>query len=260
MEYNVLYLVKALLKKWYVILLAMGVIIVAAVGLSKVSYKKAVADYQQSMAIVQSENKKVMLATEFSYQLDEAALNLLSDYVQALAPANYSKEELLSAAKASFNAKLADALNDKGVLTEVAEKYELSEEDLSKHLKVVSIASLDKDSFGVYVYEMNEAQANEMKDCYINALQKKLQNVFFSFEIEQKSSQLTVTDEEVQFVNAVMEEPAPPSLVRTVITAALYGFAFACIGVLVYIFVKENKKNNKEAGSEAEKETDCEVQ
>ena len=257
MEYNVLYLVKALLKKWYVIILAMALVAAAAVGLSKLSYKQAVADYQQNMQIAQSENKKVMLQSEFSYRLDDASLSFFGEYLEEISGNVYSDEKLLSVAQSTFNEKLRAVLNDKTVMAEVAEKYELGEEELAKYLNVTSVS---KDAFRVSVSELNEAQAGEMRDAYLGALQKKLQNIFFSFEIEQQSNQITVTDEAVQFINAVMEEPVAPSLVKTVITASLYGSAFACIGVLVFIFMKENKRAQKKGAEDAEKETDCEAQ
>lgn len=250
MEFNVLYLVKALLKKWYVILLVMAITVGAAVGLSKISYKKAVADYQQNLAIAQSENKKVLLTTRFSYRLDDASLNFLGEFVRENG-GTYNKEDMLHVAKDSFNARLSAMLNDKSVMSEVAAKYEISEEELAEYLEV---SAVDKETFSVSVTDLSEAQAKEMQKNYLAALQAKLENVFVSFRFEEHEGAITVTDEAAHFINAVMEEPSAPSLVRTVLTAALYGFAFACIGVLVYIFVKESKKE-KEAEA-----TNCEQQ
>jgi len=250
-EFSVLYLIKALLKKWYVILLVMAVTAAAAVGLSKLSYNRAVADYQQNMAILQSENKKVLLTTDYSYRLDDASLSFLGDYVKESSGAYSDKEQLLFVAKNTFNEKLAAVLEDKEVLGEVATKYEISEEELAEFLEITRV---DKDVFRVSVSELSEEQAKEMRDCYLTALKNKVDNAFISYQFEESPAQVTVTDEAARFISAVMEEPTPPSLIRTVATAALYAFALGCVGVLVYIFIKESKKEKKE------EKKDCEQQ
>lgn len=68
--------------------------------------------------------------------------------------------------------------------------------------------------------------------------------------LNQFSADTEPTPESVILAQTTMKEPDEPmSLVRTVVTAALYSFVFACFAVLLFTFLRDSRRAGKDAGN-----------
>ena len=80
MEYSVFDLVRALLKKWYVIVLVMALVSGASVFTSRASYEKALADYEAytTETIPTGETGTLTVSVRYDYTVTD-----ISEYVEA---------------------------------------------------------------------------------------------------------------------------------------------------------------------------------
>ena len=80
MEYSVFDLVRALLKKWYVIVLVMALVSGASVFTSRASYEKALADYEAytTETIPTGETGTLTVSVGYDYTVTD-----ISEYVEA---------------------------------------------------------------------------------------------------------------------------------------------------------------------------------
>lgn len=68
--------------------------------------------------------------------------------------------------------------------------------------------------------------------------------------LNQFSADTEPTPESVILAQTTMKEPDEPmSLVRTVVTAALYSFVFACFAVLLFTFLRDSRRAGRDAGN-----------
>lgn len=289
MEYSVFDLVRALLKKWYVIVLVMALVSGASVFTSRASYEKALADYEAytTETIPTGETGTLTVSVRYDYTVTDIseyveAAKREADFIQRFsAEAGESTQEKTRSlselyghqAYASFQSQLTQLPQDALLLSNVQkdisayefleppyidEQGELITPDtpltVSNHLQVTADGT---NGLNLTITGLEEDPARKILESYLENLQT-VSRTSYCAEITDMEVESSFTPDPVQytesaqFAQTVMKKPEQrPILVKTVGTAAAYSFVFACLGVLLYTFIKDSRRQAAaEAGTD----------
>ena len=283
MEYSVSDLVKILLRRWYVILLVMAVFAGISYPLAKRSYDAAVENYEsyttQTMPIetqagkmnatvyfqfgvenmqeyvVNIQNKREFLAQyEAAVQGDDysgkGSLNLYVDAMEAYNTATAELKNLVASEEVfeMVDKAMGDAITGPATVNDAGEIIAPGSKLTTEQCMVASIKS--DGVLEVTIERVSEETSAAMLDAYLSAVSEAAEENELVFEAldsvtdyQQTSSEQTELAELSQDI--LVEPTNPPQMIRTVGTAAVFGFAFGCFFVLLITFILEAKRLNQ---------------
>lgn len=277
MEYSVFDLIRALLKKWYVIVLIMALISGASVFTAQASYQKALADYEAyTTETVPLEETGTLSATvnytyalaDFSKYTEEARnkMAFINAFCHSMgAPdSQLTVEDYANEAYATYTGALSQLPTDSRITTAVQqgvtdlgymeppvldEQGNLIDPDttltVANHLTVTPV---NKGQVILTVSGVTETAARDILKFYIQNL-TDVAKTAYSIKIQAEEPTVSFAPDPVQytqsaqFAQMVMEKPEQaPILVKTVGTAAMYAFVLGCFCVLLYTFIKDSRR------------------
>ena len=265
MEYSVKDLVKILLKKWYIILLSVCVVGVAAFFLSQASYAQAVKDYDSyTSAMEQIESGAGTVTAVYCVQANtdnEAFLQACADLLsEAEATGMPSTDVLTAYALRTIEPLLPTVLKDAALLQAAQTALELQADEAEEAEPIIvrehwEVQYLGNRNFEVRISGLTEKQASIILETYLAELSQTLSSPVLAYTAEQTSYQFQYDTPEftdlAELAQIVMQKPASkPSMVKTVCTAAVFAFALSCIIILVVAFIKESAALNKKHANE----------
>lgn len=278
MEYSVFDLVRALLRKWYVIVLIMALISGASVFTAKASYQKALADYESyTSETVPLGETGTLTATltytctlkDFSQYTEEVRnkMAFISAFCESMGQTSSQMniEEYAGEAYAVYAAAMTQLPLDSRIATAVQQEISelgyveppvLDEQgnltDLDTTLAVadhLTITPVTKGQVILSVTGIEEVPAREILRVYTQSLTEVAETAYQMELLLEEPSVSFAPDpiqytESAQFAQEVMQKPEQaPILIKTVGTAAIYAFVFACMGILIATFVKDSRKS-----------------
>lgn len=280
MQYSVRDLVRILLKKWWVIILAMGAVAGLSIESSRLSYEKTMHDYDRiTNEVIDTGWETGSLVGEYvyDYQIEDYSEyiypllkkeNMIKQIAKAISP------DTLEAADNSNTLAMAEqvyseitdnivaSVTDSRVMLKVQEAIDASQYlepptiaewgeivihneklNVSGH---VSLAIVPKDRvFTITVSGVEEPEARQIVDEYLicwtefcrgsHRIKLDVKERFLKFYPD------TLHNTELaKLAKEVMKSPTPPpSVVKTIGTAAAYAFVLTCFAVLLITFVKD---------------------
>lgn len=281
MEYSVNDLIRILLKKWYVILLAMCLLGGLSTITARRSYARAVAQYEQYTAGTPSAVPETGTSIA-SYQYDFTVTDLSRYTAQAKTKdaflqqffAEYEAEDAApsersgayAAAEQAYKEAVSDCkellMNDAVMEKTQAEatQRQLQEPDtvdedgvlqkstgalcVADHL---SVSQTSSNTFQLKMTGLEDSVAQVLFSSYLRNLQE-VGGSTYSMELTLTELSREFTPDPVppdlsaQFSQTVMQKPQQaPILVKTVGTAMAFAFVLACFLVLLYTFVKDSR-------------------
>lgn len=256
MEYSVLDLIKSLLKKWFLILLVMCITAAAAVGLSQLSYQKAVEQYEDytNETVPMPEGYGTATAL-IRCSISENSVNVLKSVIRSLpfegGTPRFSDEELaevvLNTVEDQISALLSNPELTNNIQTALSLLNEQTEVVVSEHMWVQSEKNY---SFRLHVSGLDESTARQILDLYKAEFTKLADGMLLDMELTEESYGFTlgegVPTDKAEFSQLVMQEPVEePNVIRNAITGAVFGFALACILILLLTFAKDSAAQAK---------------
>lgn len=256
MEYNVFDLVKRLLKNWYIILLAMIVVSVGAVGLSQRSYEKAVEDYYAYTTETEPQKPDVGQAVALvSFDASEESLSNMRVVLGMLnsedSERSYTDEMLKQAILKVAEPHILDMLMD----TELLEGVQLSLKEngwdeevlLTDHFYV---QNKQEQTIQLVTGDLTESESQMVFEAYLSVLTENLSGLMIDIDFKQMSCTFTLSEpeftEDAKFAQIIMQVPVEkPNMVKPALTGAIFGFAIGCIVVLFWIFAKDVAKQEQ---------------
>lgn len=281
MEYSVIDLIRILLKKWYVILLAMCLLGGLSAVTAQRSYASAVAQYEQYTAVTPSVAPKTgcsiatyqygFTVTDLSHYTaraknKEAFLRQFLTEYQAEDAISMEYFNTYTAAEQAYNEAVFDCqelLTNDAVMEKTqseAAQRQLQEPDtvdengalqkstgalcVTDHLSVCQTSS---NTFQLKMTGLEDSVAQVLFSSYLKNLQEVGKNTYsMKLTVTELSREFTPDpvppDLSAQFSQTVMQEPRQaPILVKTVGTAMAFAFVLACFLVLLWTFVKESR-------------------
>jgi len=277
MEYSVNDLVRILLKKWYVILGMMLVVGAMSGVTSQLSYNRAIEQYEvyTHETLPPTSYGSANAIYDISYKATDNARYFdkdlfLQGYICAYADMKIDGKESADInlqAEAAFNELLPDAslvesdyialiadekvwFNTQNVLDElVAQGWGGS---VSPSAKEQLSVTLQDGSLIISVRDMKDDLTEAAVDTFVEQL-KLVGKEDYQLEVnaEKKSYEYTAIDQELthraELSQVVMGHPgAAPNMVKVFGTAAMFAFVVSCFGVLLFTFVKDNKRSMAE--------------
>ena len=277
MEYTVSDLLKIFLRRWYVILLSMALLAAVAVYTSQASFQQVSEDYETYTTETKPVTVQVgTLTAAVPYRCDIADYNALFHQSDALAafyekytkqlpedvfdtdkkldPSSYALNAY-SQISTSFSALIADS----AVSAEVNAMYAGQEEPLQpgKPLTAfdhfaVSIPSAD--TLQIVISDLTEETAEAALRTYLTALADAADKYNLTVALDEPDMTYTAAPleytERALFAQMTMKAPeAPPSIVRTIGMAMIFGFVFSCFGILLVTFIKDSKRVAEQGGT-----------
>lgn len=278
MEYSVADLIKILLKKWYIILLAMVAIGGISIYTAKVSYEKALSDYEAYTSQTVPAAKTGTLSATISYEYDLLDISAYvqdaqekMDFVQQFSEAmnnaelNASIDSYADAAYAQYTAALGQLPLDSRIVVEIQndianlgymeppvvdEQGQLVATDLpltvANHL---TVTPTDFQQVVLTVTGLEEEHARTIVKSYETYLQE-IAKTYYQLQLQFHETTTSFAldsvqyTETAQFAQTVMQKPEQkPILIKTVGTAAIYAFALACLAILLVTFVRDSHKS-----------------
>lgn len=270
MEYTVSDLLKIMLRRWYVILLSMIALAAIALFTSRASYDQVVEDYERYTNETKPVSVEVgTLTVTVPYQCDIADYDVLLHQNDAMAafyekytkqlpedvfdtdkkldPSSYALNAY-SQISISFSALIADS----AVSAEVNAMYAGQEEPLQPGTALTvfnhfSVSTPSADMLQIIISDLPEETAEAALHTYLRALSDAADtyNLVVTLdepEVDYTAAPLEYT-ERALFAQMTMKAPeAPPSTVRTVGMAMIFGFVFSCFGILLVTFIKDSKR------------------
>lgn len=281
MEYSVYDLIRVLLKKWYVIILAMCVIGGLSVFTAQYSYTQAVANYEASIAETVSAGVDTgTLSASYLYDYElidltkylaeaERRMTFYQRFTEELGVS--SEEEVLSVSSLAGSAysaasqEAAALLTDTRVLAETQtamdafhyveppvlnenEEIVVSEDslDVSSHF---TVEVLPESVVRLTVSGLEEAPARQLLAAYLESLEA-VGRSDYSISTTMMERENTYTpaplrlSQSAEFAQVVMAKPEKtPVMVRTVGTAAAFAFVLSCFLILIVTFVKDSRRS-----------------
>lgn len=282
MEYTVFDLIKILLKKWYIILLAMCALGGLSIFTAQRSYEQAARNYETSVSETVSAGVDTgTLSATFLYNYELGDLTkYLSEARQKISFYQRFTEELdikeelnpdiagmAESVYASVSQEAAVLLSDprvmedtqtamdalhyveppilKGDGTIVASDSPLS---VSGHL---GVEALPDSVIRVTVSGLEEQPARQLLAAYLRVL-KSVGRSDYSIQVTMTERENVFTlaplrlSQSAQFAQVVMAKPEKaPILVKTVGTAAAYAFVLSCFLILLAAFVRDSRRAEK---------------
>ena len=280
MEYSVNDLIRILLKKWYVILLAMCLLGGLSTITARKSYENAVAQYAEYTAETPAsvpETGTCISVYQYGFQVTDLSLYVsraenkeafIQQFMEDYRGSSLDQEktaDLYTLAEQAYSEAAADCgklLTDAVVMEktqQAANESQMQEPAavdaegnlvgssplcVSNHL---SLSQTSSNTFQIQVYGLEEAVARQLIGYYLENLQAVGRDTYFMelrmTELSQEYIPNPVpVDASVQFSQTVMQAPQQaPILVKTVGTAMAFAFVLACFLVLLWTFVKESR-------------------
>lgn len=285
MEYSVYDLIRILVKKWYVILLAMCLVGGLSTVTARSSYAQTVKNYEESVSkvidfgvdtgtltasylydyemtdlskyLAEAKRKSAFLE-RFSKELLISTEEQAADF-SALAEQAYAKvtQEAISlltdtrvlqstqSAMDAFQYQEPPTVNEKGNIISSGEPL-----NVSQHL---SVELLEGNTVRLTVFGLEEEVSRQILDAYLKNL-KEVGRSDYSMELSLVEREQSFTPDPVRFTESaafaqlVMQKPEKaPILAKTVGTAAAYAFVLSCFLILVVTFVKDSRRKENAA-------------
>lgn len=268
MEYSVYDLIKIMLRKWYIVVVAMVVAAGVAIVASRISYERAAEHYETMTTppeVVVAPTGDTVAQYHYTYTVTDMTRYILDvqakdrfyrDFAQAVQteafsagkrPSVYDEAvQALGKAEADFAALLTSDL----LMRNVQETMNQAGVAADVHT-CLKIEKIGESTLQLTVMGLNEEQANFVLDRYKEALTEVgMQTNSMKITVEEEfcnyyaaqTQDTTVSD----LSQTVMKEPpaAPGISIRMIGTAAALAFVLTCFGILIVTFIKDAKKNN----------------
>lgn len=280
MEYSVYDLIRVLLKKWYVILLAMCAVGGLSVFTAQRSYTRAVENYEASVAetvsagvdtgtlsasylydyeltdltkYLKEAERRMAFCRRFTEELgvpvEEEVLSVSSLAGTAYSSAAQEAAALLTDARVMAETQLSmDAFHyvEPPVLDE-NDTVVVSEDPLnvSGHF---TVEVLPESTVRLTVSGLEETPSRQLLASYLESLEA-VGRTDYSIAVSMTERENTYTpaplrlSQSAEFAQTVMAKPEKaPVLVRTVGTAAAFTFVLSCFLILVATFVRDSRR------------------
>lgn len=268
MEYTVYDLLKILWRKWYIIVIAVVVIPLLAILISRISYNRAVANYEkftQERVVAVGDVGTTLTVYQYGYEVKDDFKQAYQIYAQTTSDEPLlNEQEYADQLFSQMRQRFVDSLTSEYVWDELEYRLDFAgfkEPDvmdennnvissdqalmLKKHFAVkireenvyeVEIVGVEQDLAQIILAVYNEIVLNRNDD---ECIQVVLYQQPSSFEL----TRLVPTDNAV-LANQVMAPvpEAPPRLLKTVLICAVFAAAFACFFVLLAAFVQGKKE------------------
>lgn len=286
MDYSVYDLIRILLRKWYIILLAMCAIGGLSVFTARTSYDLAIQNYEKAVSKTVSDGVDTgTLSASYLYDYEltdltkylkeaERRMAFYQRFTEELGV--HFEDEILSVsslvgtAYSSVAQEAASLLSDTRVMAETQldmdafhyveppildenEKIIVSSDPLSisRHL---TIESLPQNVIRLTVSGLEEGPARQILEAYLDNMK--------SVGLSDYSLQLSMTEQtntyvpdplrlsqSAEFAKVVMEKPEMTSIqVKVIGTAAAFAFVLSCFVILAVTFVKDSRRAGKARG------------
>lgn len=286
MDYSVNDLIRILLRKWYIILLAMCAIGGLSVFTARTSYDLAIQNYEKAVSKTVSDGVDTgTLSASYLYDYELTDLTkYLKEAERRMAFYQRFTEELgvpfedeilsvsslVGTAYSSAAQEAASLLSDTRVMAETQmdmdtfhyveppildenEKIIVSSDPLSvsRHL---TIESLPQNVIRLTVSGLEEGPARQILEAYLDNMK--------SVGLSDYSLQLSMTEQtntyvpdplrlsqSAEFAKVVMAKPEMTSIqVKIIGTAAAFAFVLSCFVILAVTFVKDSRRAGKARG------------
>lgn len=249
MEYSVGQLILKLLKRWYVILIVMCAFVGIGLFLSQQSYEKAVAEYDAYTEEILPATTGTLTA-QFSYNIQESVVHLLKNLVRQIQSQSDLNRDYTRTLEEMANAYLQDSVIEKK-LQEVI--IQISEQNIAPGYDLSACVQLNYPRdflFDITIMGLEEPVGRDILEEFETVLSEDP-----LLRISCTKSQFVYDDPEYSeralFSQLVMTEPVEkPNRIKVGGTAAVFGFAVACIGILLAEFVKDAKKQQEDPAQE----------
>ncbi len=280
MEYSVNDLIRILLKKWYVILLAMCLLGGLSTITARKSYENAVAQYAEYTANTPASVPEVgtcISIYQYGFQVNDLSLYVsraknkeafIQQFMEDYRGSSLNQEEtadLYTLAEQAYSEATADCgklLTDAAVMektqqaaneSQMQEPASVNEDgDLQESGPLcvpnyLSLSQTSPNTFQIQVYGLEETVARQLIGYYLENIQTVGRDTYFMelrmTELSQEFIPNPVPmDASVQFSQIVMQAPPqPPVLIKTVGTAMAFAFVLTCFLLLLWTFVKDSR-------------------
>lgn len=278
MEYSVKDLVKILLKRWYIILLVVGITVAASYFLSDRSYQQATKDYNTyTTAVQQVEVKTGTLTAAYSIRPQTSNENFIQAYTNFLVHHNYTDsdstptmDEIADFAIKSLEPHMESLMLNKDILaTANIPATDISYSNQTNvttpgtasppPAKPIEVRYLGDGVFHITLTKVGEADAQQTLQVYIKELTQTISTPTLPYQIDKVSYVFSpdkpVLTDSAQLAQLVMTNPANPDaaqtrtqtsvIIKRMCIAGIFSFAFACIFVLVVTFIRDSAASDK---------------
>lgn len=285
MEYSVYDLIRILVKKWYVILLAMCLVGGLSTVTARSSYAQVVKNYEESVSKIIDTGVDTGTLTAsylYDYEMTDLSKYLAEAKRKAAFLVSFSEElyggtregtmnisELAEEAYAKVTQEAISLLTDARVLQSAQsamDAFQYQEPptidgqgniissvgplNMSQHL---SVELLEGNTVRLTVFGLEEEVSRQILDAYLKNL-KEVGRSDYSMEVSLVKRKQSFTPDPVRFTESaafaklVMQKPEKaPILAKTVGTAAAYAFVLSCFLILVVTFVKDSRRKENAA-------------
>ena len=272
MEYSVYDLLRILLKKWYIIALCACLLGGGAVFLSRYSYKTAVEQYKELTTetvpvIVDVGTTKVSFRYTFTANTDKLT-SLFNLYLESLKNGDtetgiFVKNEDL---KKLFIRESTPQVEAEMISGEIMEKLQEAADEANLQeppsvapdktvipptgaLNVAAhfVAKIDGyQKLSLEVSGLEQVVAEQLIAAYCALITEECCTDLLSVTLKETGKKFVLdplrpTATAVLAQTVMREPPAPPSMVKTAGTAALFGAVLGCFGVLIATFIKDTR-------------------
>ena len=277
MEYTVSDLLKVFLRRWYVILLSMAALTAIALFISRASYDQAVEDYDRYTNETEPVTVEVGTLTvtvpyqcgiadyDVLFQQSGELASLYENYARQLPEDVFDKNKKLDPSAYVMNAynqmtrSFSELMTDSAVISEVNTVYAGQEEPLQPGTALTafdhfSVSTPSANLLQIVISDLPEDTAEAAMHTYLRALSAAADTYNLVVTLEEPEADYTAAPpeytERALFAQMTMKAPeAPPSTVRTVGMAMIFGFVFSCFGILLVTFIKDSKRVAEQGGT-----------
>lgn len=267
MEYSVFDLMKILLKKWYVILLAVCAVAVASWFLSQESYELALKQYEEyTSQLEEMPDGAGVLTAQYQFAVDTDndtfLLALAERYADQDGLSINSVEQLAEFALVSVEPRLERLIKDPTLIDKIQTNYALAKGVLASDPSVPVMSEhlvLKYDGYACYTATISglaEADALEVLMHCSLVLNQLCDSPVMKIYVHQLEKNFELLDPEftdsAELSQTIMKEPVQkPSRVRTIGMAVIVSFVLTCICILCVTFVVESRRLNKKNAESA---------
>lgn len=277
MEYSVKDLVKILLKKWWLIILIVGITVAVSYFMSDRSYKQASADYKTYTTAVQQVQKKTgTLTAAYSIRAKTESDSFIQAYTNFLVHHNFSEsdttptmEEIAEFALQSLEPHMEALLLNKDILAaadiEAAEISYTNQTNITTPgtaspppAKPIEIRYLGSGRFYVTMTSVVEADAQLVLQNYIKELTQTLSSPTLEYQVDKISyvynADKPILTDSALLAQLVMTDPSQSNaqarmqttyILKQLCIAAVFSFAISCVLILIVTFVKDSAAAEK---------------
>lgn len=276
MEYSVKDLVKILLKKWYIILLVVGITVAASYFLSDHSYKQATVDYNSYTTAVQTTQAKTgTLTVAYSIRPQTNNENFIQAYTNFLVHHNHTDsdetptmDEIADFALLSLEPHMESLMLNKDILATAnipAANISYSNQTnvttpgtaSPPPVKPIEVRYLGGGVFHITLTSVVEADAQQTLQIYIKELTQTISTPTLPYQIDKISYVFNpdkpVLTDSAELAQLVMTNPAnsnaahmqKSAIIKQLCIAGIFSFAFACIFILIITFIRDSAASDK---------------